>query len=119
VVTWLEDLGYLNDQRFSQSVAESAYRAGWGPVRVRQTLLRKGVPAETVAAVEEPDTDIMSLAALVHRRFGRVLADDPGGGRRKAAGFLARKGHRWDTIERVLRMVSGTETEDAAGAGET
>ena len=49
------------------------------------------------------------LAALVLRRFRSDEARDPAGARRRAHSFLARRGHDWERIERVLRLAFDPE----------
>jgi regulatory protein len=119
VVQWLRELDYLDDARFAQNLAAQKRREGWGPVRIRQTLLRKGVSAGlTAAAIEEPP-DLDALVALVRRRFAVAAAAEPAAARRKAGAFLARKGHTWEVIAVVLARALGAGVEEDLEAGET
>lgn len=112
VVEWLVDLGYVNDARFARLYWDEKSSGGWGPARVTAELLRRGIPRELTAAIMEEDLgqdgpsgcDDADLAALVRRRFQRDEARDPAGARRRAHSFLARRGHDWDRIQRVLRL---------------
>lgn len=116
VVEWLRDLDYLDDGRFARNLASQKRREGWGPVRIRQALLRKGVSAELVAAVIDEPIDLDALVAMVRRRFAAAAAAEPAAARRKAASFLARKGHKWEIIAQVLaRALDAGVEEDLMG----
>lgn len=124
VTAWLDDIGLLDEGRFSRALARARLNAGWSRRRILAELAGKGVApqeaeeflaaaAENAAAEarrpddedrendEDPEEAI--LLALVRRRFGRQLADDPEGAQRRALAFLVRRGHGW---ERARRMVA-------------
>ena len=117
VVGWLADLGFVDDARFARLYCHEKSAGGWGPTRIGAELFRKGIPRELTAAVMEedleqggpPGCDDGDLAALVRRRFQRQWVGDPTGTRRRAHSFLARRGHDWERIERVLRLAFATE----------
>jgi regulatory protein len=113
VVAWLEELGYVDDSRFSESYVREKIRVGWGARRIRSGLAASGVPTtvaaealETAAEREagvggEPPGDEI-LVGMVRRRFAREWASDQTGAERRAAAFLQRRGHDWETIRRVV-----------------
>ena len=50
-VARLEDLGYVDDLEFASVVAASVARTrGWGPARVRQELVKRGLSADVIEA---------------------------------------------------------------------
>lgn len=117
VVAWLVDLGYVDDERFACLYCREKAADGWGAARIVAELLRRGIPKQLTAGVMEKDLeqggpsgcDDGDLAALVRRRFQREWDTDPTGARRRAQSFLARRGHGWERIERVLRLAFAAE----------
>ena len=108
VITFLQEIGALNDLRFARQWARSRteYRH-FGPVRLRQELLEKGVSAtEADAALDqlsEEHDPVQSAEAALRRRFkDPALLEDPAV-QRRALAFLQRKGFAAETILKVLR----------------
>jgi len=128
---YLERLGYLDDERFAQTFIREKSAGGWGPRRLREELYRKGVdPALTEKLLAEcldegADGRDAHLVAQVRRRFAAEYQRDPARARRRAGGFLARRGHDWGAISRVLASAFAEEgadetesTEDPFGTGD-
>ena len=130
VCDWLVGLGYVDDERFAEAFARQKRTAGWGARRIAAELERRGVERTLARRTAEPSgedvvhvgpeavggpgasgeetwpadrtADEARLIALVGRRFGSQLAAGDAGAERRAGAFLARRGHDWDTIRRVL-----------------
>lgn len=123
VVAWLVHLGYVDDRRFAQWFALARSHGSWGPRRITQDLLQRGVERSVVAEIVgkmRPEgqgaTEVVAeLAALVQRRFARELAADPARAERRIASFLERRGHGWEIIRTVLQQVAEGEERDALG----
>jgi regulatory protein len=121
-LSWLQERGYVDDRRFAAAYAAERLRAGWGKQRIVGELLRKGVEREVVSGealgelIDGQGTaeQAESLLALVKRRFGSQMAVDPEGAKRRIAAFLARRGHDWDAIGRITRLLS----EESSPAGD-
>ena len=121
-VEWLAGLGYLDDGRFARVYAAEKQRSGWGPRRVRAELAAKGVERsivdETMASAgeeefeEEAAEGESALEQTVRKRFGRQFAADPVTAERRLAGFLARRGYGWETVNRMVRMLRSESPED-------
>jgi regulatory protein len=124
VMSWLKDLGYLDDDRFAREFAREKLAGSWGAGRVASELGRKGVGSEAiadaVAAAEEASggSEVERLACVVRRRFARDLERDPVGARRRATGFMARRGYDWEQIRRVLAVVDEMGGEGTHGLEE-
>jgi regulatory protein len=111
--SWLQDLGYLDDERFAERYATEKLRAGWGPRRISAELARKGIDRETVKLVLDSEGDNAQaviegdevVMALARRRFGGQFATDPDAAERRLAGYLARRGFDWETIARIARTL--------------
>lgn len=125
-VTWLVDLGYLNDARFAAGYAAMKARAGWGGRRIRAELLSKGVDRRVVDEVlssagsgdDVPGEEVgaqdgrEAVVALARRRFASQFRTDPEGAARRLAGYLGRRGYDWDVIRAVARLLSAEAAGD-------
>ena len=91
-VSRLQELHYLDDERFARTTAEAAARRGYGSERVRAELTAKGVAEPLVdAAIAAAFADEPALArGALTRRF----PTPPRGAREraKAARFLLQRG---------------------------
>lgn len=100
-VAWLTERGYLSDERLAESAARDYTRRGYGALRIRQELRRKGIDEETAAAVlEECEPDEDALRALLDKRLHGDLSDRKEVA--KAVAALQRRGYRWEEIRRAL-----------------
>lgn len=106
----LTEQGYLDDARFAeQFVSDRAATRGWGKVRLRQELRRRGVaPSHVERALARADEDAAlddSRSALdVARKWRRThSARDPDRDRQRLYSFLARRGFSPDVIRDAMR----------------
>lgn len=112
-VQWLRERGYLDDERFATRYAAEKSRGGWAARRIRSELLRRGIDRELIdgALAQEtgdPEAALRGDAALLEalrRRFSTQMACDPGTATRRIAGYLARRGHDWETTDRLTRRL--------------
>lgn len=100
-VAWLLERKLLNDAELAAAMVRSYSRKGYGALRIRQELLRHGIPreqAEEALSSFEPETE--RLTALLDKRLRGSVSD-----RRaveKAVAALQRRGFRWEEIRRAL-----------------
>ena len=99
--------GWQNDVRFAESLVRARSSGGYGPVRIRAELATHGLGSETIAeALENFHGDWAETASdLVRRRYGPVAALDVNQ-RRKAAGFLLRRGFDAASVRVATRLES-------------
>ena len=101
--------GWQDDTRFATSLARMRANGGYGPLRIRAELGSHGLAEEAIAAAltalaEAGEADWQGRAReLVARRYGLRLSADLAL-RRKAVGFLARRGFDGDAIRAATRM---------------
>ncbi len=118
VLARLEELGYLDDRAFAQYWVEQRRRFSPRGVRaLAHELRQKGVPTPVIDQVLASVGDEVAAAqeALRKRLHGwRHL--DPEALRRKAQGYLQRRGFDWETIAEVLAHLDrdGPEPVDSA-----
>lgn len=102
----LQREGYLNDLDCARDlVAGSLRRKGYGPLRVRAELARRGAPEEVVEEVTSPlfgEAEAETVLAVAQR----WLARNPSATDRLAR-HLERKGFTSAAVRRVLRETRG------------
>ena len=106
---WLEGLGALDDEAYAAAVARHYARMGYGKLRVRQELQRRGIDrALWDAALEELPDSAETIETLLQSRLrGRRPDRDEG---RKLAAMLSRRGFTWQEIRPVLnRYLDGED----------
>ena len=119
----LVDLGYVDDAGYAASfVATSAGRRAWGPRRIREELIRRGVSGERIDAAladasREGGSNEQALDRAVTRfvRARGVPVDRRDRDRLRAA--LARRGFGAEAIRRAIAAL-GTKDEDGEEIGE-
>lgn len=114
VVTWLQELGYIDDLQFSLQWIENRCRTNpMGERRLVQELYQKGIPQSVIdqAMVTFRETvDETALACKLATDRVRVYqGEDIDATKRKLAGFLGRRGFRLDDIRFAIHQVLGRE----------
>ncbi|MCQ4349079.1 recombination regulator RecX [Pseudomonas stutzeri] len=106
----LVEEGLLSDRRFLESYVRSRASAGYGPLRIREELTRRGLSRSAVEqALEDCGIDwANNLRELWRRRFGVLPGDARERGRQGR--FLLQRGFPHDAVSRLLR--SGGSPED-------
>jgi regulatory protein len=101
--------GWVDDRRFAERFTESALASSryYGP-RLRQEMLRRGIPADMVSEVlgrvladHDEAEDINSILARRFGAFSFSTASDKE--KRRVMGFLQRRGYTLSTIMRAMR----------------
>lgn len=101
--------GWQDDVRFAASLARARAAGGYGPVRIRAELETHGLEGHAIAQAFKTLADtgeddwLGSAAALVQRRYGAGCADDIDL-RRKAVGFLVRRGFDAATVRGAVEF---------------
>ena len=106
---WLEGLGALNDEAYAAAVVRHYSHMGYGKLRVRQELQRRGIDRtlwdEALTEMDESEAVIESL--LQSRLKGKTPDAEEG---RKLSAMLARRGFTWQEIRPVLgRFLDGED----------
>lgn len=110
-LAFLAERGLLDDGRFAESAVHSYERRGYGPLRIRQELRRRGVSREdTDAALEDFSADQDTLRALLDKKLKGDLSDPKQV--QRAVAFLQRRGFSWGDIRKALAAY-GAEIEES------
>ena len=94
----------LDDERFARRYAEDKRDlSGWGPERIREALLDRGVPIDTIEGVLALDShgDQLDRAREILIRRARPLDDDAD--RQRALEYLARRGYDYEIAYQAVR----------------
>ena len=85
----------LDDARYAENFTEDRRSLmGWGPERIEQELLRRGIPDDLIAAAlssRSRSDELEAATSLLAERFGGPLEDDRARGR--AWQLLVRRGY--------------------------
>lgn len=102
-VSWLKELGAVDDAAMAHRVVENALARGYGEARIRQILYQKGIPREYWEPAMEHLPDMsQTVDEFLARRFrGLEVLDQKE--IKRAADALARRGHSWGDISAGLR----------------
>ena len=109
----LEEMGYLDDERYAQNLAEELFeRKGMGLRRIEQELCSRGVSRETARqCVENIECDNVSrIVDLLQTKFAGRFDDEKGKKRTFAA--LTRLGYTYSDIMSAMRRVGEDYFED-------
>lgn len=110
VLSDLDRLGYLDDEKFSGQWAAGRVRLrSFGRRRVERELQDKGVDRDTVTRtldeVLPPSVELETAKETAERKLRTLQSFDRETRRRRLAGFLERKGFSYDVIGDVLRNI--------------
>jgi regulatory protein len=103
----LFETGVVDDERFARSYAEDKRElSGWGPERIREALLARGVTIDTIEAVLAVDShgDQLDRAREILIRRARPLEDNAD--RQRALDYLARRGYDYETAYEAVRSAA-------------
>ncbi|WP_199623412.1 RecX family transcriptional regulator [Paenibacillus alkalitolerans] len=117
VLTRVRHQGYIDDERFSRTLAEERLKShGKGKRWIRQELLHKGVDRsivqETLADIDE-EAEFRSAADIARKRWKSAAGKgDPRDVRRRLAAYLARRGYSPEIVQRAVRFVTSESDSD-------
>lgn len=110
----LQDLGYLDDQRYVQAYIDSRVNRGLGSRRIAAELQQRGIPQSTIdAAVDAAINDEQSrsnLYRLWQKKYGTAPVDLKEKGRQ--ARFFQSRGFSLDEINRLFAHLSSLQSMD-------
>ena len=103
VVEELVQRDYVSDTRFAEMTVRSQIARGYGPNRIRQTLVQKEVPADIMEQVlESLEVDwFANVVAVRGKKFGLGVVDDMKL-KAKQQRFLQYKGYGFDHIQYAM-----------------
>ncbi|WP_422485282.1 RecX family transcriptional regulator [Gudongella sp. DL1XJH-153] len=112
VIQSLSQAGYIEDLDFARIyVRDKTTFKKFGPYRIKNELLQKGVSKELIdlALEEEYHEEIQELVDLVKTKYSSIIQDKSEKRFRRIGGYLQRKGHSFETIRKVLDSIDGKD----------
>ncbi len=99
----LEQQGLLSDERFTEQYIEMRSRKGYGPVRIRMELAKRGIHGDMINAWLDDDPDIWfdRLQTIAERKYPHAMTTDQREQSRRAR-FLYARGYPGSLIRRYL-----------------
>ena len=100
-VQYLTELRLLDDESYARELCRSGKSKGWGAMRIRQELRRKGIDEETAQQVLEGfSPDEQKLQRFIRSRIGEQKPDRAA--LRRISDGLYRRGFSWDEINEAI-----------------
>lgn len=97
----MEELGFLNDEAYAQTVVRHYSAKGYGERKLRDELYRRGVPREHwEQALEQARDPQEAIRAFVEKKLAGKAGDPKE--LKKVSDALIRRGYRWQEISPVL-----------------
>lgn len=114
MIARLTDEGLLDDARFARRYTEDKRElAGWGPERIREALLARGVDRELVDAALEDEGEPEQLQRAVAMLAERGLRCDTDPERERALRLLVRRGYALELAYEAVRAAERASAEAA------
>lgn len=113
VVDEFSEKGLLNDREFARKfAADKSELRGWGPVKIKNELLKKGVSKEAAAGAvksleENLDQTEICVDLALKRKQHFLREDDPRKRKQKIYRYLAGKGYRPKAISKAIPTILG------------
>jgi regulatory protein len=106
--------GLLDDGRFARRYTEDKRElAGWGPERIREALLARGVASDLVEAALEGEGEAEQLRRAVAILGDRGLRCDSDSERERALRLLVRRGYALELAYEAVRAAERASAEAA------
>lgn len=117
ILDWLEDGGFINEERFAQSFVHDKYRFdGWGRTKIRYTLRRYGIgDAAVEAAFREIDEEeyVGILCTLLETKSRHSAGTDPYKKKASLFRYAMSRGYEPQLISKIVSgLVSGADDFD-------
>ncbi|MCR4859513.1 MAG: RecX family transcriptional regulator [Bacteroidales bacterium] len=108
VVSALLEGGFVDDRRYASAYArEKSSLSGWGPVKIRTTLLARGVDRDAVLAALgeiDPERAAAKLEKVLEAKW-KTLSDDPQG-RLKLIRFALSRGYDYEPVKPLVERIT-------------
>ena len=100
-VDWFSQRGFVDDETYSRAVSDYYKKRGYGSIRIKQELMRRGISKElSENALFNMGSYESELSMLVQKKLG---GDTPTKEKiKKTIAFLIRRGFKYDEIRRAI-----------------
>ena len=110
VADWFEERGYIDDAEYAKMCVEYYKGRGYGIVRIREELSRRGISRDHIDDVLcDFETDSEDIKKLIEKKLHGQKPDEDK--KSKITAFLMRRGFKYDEIRSAMREMQ-FDTED-------
>lgn len=105
----------IDDSRLADILARTAPERGWGPARVRQEMLKRGISRDDADQAMQrflSEEECLETALSAGRKSWRSGRGDFKSRKARVSGHLKRRGFSTGTIIKVLDQLSSEESGD-------
>ncbi len=99
---WFEEIGVIDDEGYAKSCAVYYKNRGYGRMRIKEELFRRGIPKEisdeVIASLPEGGEEIELL--IKKKLRGKSFGEDE---KRKTVAMLLRRGFKYDEIKAAFK----------------
>ena len=98
---WFEEKGIIDDASYARAAAEYYKNRGYGELRIREELKRRGIERELIDEIlDELPSSYDEISSLIRKKLrGEVTDADK---KRKLIAFLLRRGFKFDEIRMAM-----------------
>ena len=117
VLEKFESLGHLDDRKLAQRLVNYySEEKLWGPQKVFQKLIQRGIPAEfardLIGGEEEGGKALERLRKVLHLKSkGQAFHSLSPPEKRRLANYLRQRGYGWNDIWEALQEIGGSVEE--------
>lgn len=115
VIAFLKEKGFLDDSRYARALARDKVRfSAWGPMKIRNALYLKRIPAEIITASLEAVDDEEIRAAAMRAASAKAKSIDLSEreGRLKLMRHMASRGFAADMSREIVRGLAKKQVEE-------
>ncbi len=114
VVDMMEELGYIDEEKYAEKLYRQYMNKGWGKSKIRFELRRRGLPDSLIRENEEEyesEDFIEKIKELIEKKYLSKLDFSDRDSVMRVTAALARRGYGYEDIKLALSMVE-EELED-------
>lgn len=107
---WFEERGLIDDEGYAEMLIREYTRRGYGIMRIREELRRRGISKEiSDSLLEEYEGGQDEIIKLIEKKLGGKTPDADE--KRRLVAFLSRRGFKFDEIRSAMAEMQ-FDTED-------
>jgi regulatory protein len=108
IIEELEKSNFLNERRFAIEYSHGKFKSkGWGRIRIRQGLLRKGISKELIEEglrTIDPDEYFQKISSLINKKLDLVESENELEKNHKVARYILSYGFEPELIWKILKQ---------------
>jgi regulatory protein len=105
----LENENFLNEDRYTKFFIRAYSRKKWGKVKIKNALLRKGIPAPMIKKYLEDINDEdyeQQIAVLIEKKWKSIRTGTPKERKLKLLRYMLSKGFEMNKITALIKNIT-------------